>query len=65
MQTIYIAEASSINFMRSCKYGFGVLGVSLKYFLANLGIYKTKIFRKEARKLDINEELPYYYKPQE
>ncbi|MBR6163922.1 glycosyltransferase family 2 protein [bacterium] len=63
--TKYFPEASSINFMRSCKYGFGVLGVSLKYFLANLGIYKTKIFRKDAKKLDVNEELPYYYKPQE
>ena len=61
--TKYFPEASSINFMRSCKYGFGVLSVSLKYFLANLGIYKSKIFRKDAKKLDINEELPYYYKP--
>ena len=63
--TKYFPEASSINFMRSCKYGFGVLGVSLKYFLANLGIYKSKIFRKDAAKLDINEELPYYHKTQE
>jgi len=63
--TKYFPEASSINFMRSCKYGFGVLGVSIKYFLANLGIYKSRIFKKDAKKLDVNEELPYYYKPQE
>ena len=61
--TKYFPEASSINFIRSCKYGFGVLSVSIKYFLANLGIYKSKIFRKDAQKLDINQELPYYYKP--
>ena len=32
--TKYFKEASSINFVRSCKYGFGVLGVSLLYRLA-------------------------------
>lgn len=32
--TKYFKEASSINFTRSCKYGFGVLGVSLLYRLA-------------------------------
>lgn len=60
--TKYFPEASSINFARSCKYGFGVLGVSIKYFLAYAGIYKSKIFRKDALKLDINSELPYYHK---
>lgn len=58
----YFPEASSINFIRSCKYGFGVLGVSIKYFLAYSGIYKSKIFRKDAKKLDKNAQLPYYYK---
>ncbi len=60
--TKYFPEASSINFMRSCKYGLGVLSVSLKYFLAYTGIYKSKIFKKNAQKLDINKELPYYNK---
>ena len=59
--TKYFPEASSINFRRSCKYGFGVLGVSLKYFLAYCGIYKSKIFRKDAKKLDMQAELPYYH----
>ena len=59
--TKYFPEASSINFSRSCKYGFGVLGVSIKYFLAYLGLYKSKIFRKDAKKLDVNSELPYYH----
>jgi glycosyltransferase involved in cell wall biosynthesis len=36
--TKYFEEASSINLQRSMKYGFGVLGVSLKYFFHRLGI---------------------------
>ena len=57
----YFPEASSINFTRSCKYGFGVLSVSIKYFLAYSGLYKSKIFKPDAEKLDINAELPYYH----
>ncbi len=34
--TKYFEEASSINFMRSSKYGLGVLGVSLKYFFKRI-----------------------------
>lgn len=57
--TKYFKEASSINFTHSCNYGFGVLGVSLKYFLAKrLGI-KSKIFKKDAKKLDLKERLEY------
>ncbi|MBL7962356.1 MAG: glycosyltransferase family 2 protein [Flavobacteriales bacterium] len=36
--TKYFDEASSINFSRSMTYGFGVLGVSLRYFLARVGV---------------------------
>ncbi|MCD4696426.1 MAG: glycosyltransferase family 2 protein [Bacteroidales bacterium] len=43
--TKYFAEASSINFRRSAKYGLGVLGTSVRYFLAKVGIYKSKLFR--------------------
>jgi len=39
--TKYFEGASSINFKRSTKYGLGVLGTSLQYFLAKLGIYKA------------------------
>ena len=42
--TKYFKEASSINFVRSCKYGFGVLKVSLEYVLARIGI-KSGIFK--------------------
>ena len=59
--TKYFPEASSINFLRSLKYGFGVLIVSLKYFLAYTGIYKTKIFKHNAKKLNPNAELSYVH----
>jgi glycosyltransferase involved in cell wall biosynthesis len=36
--TKYFAEASSINFARSSKYGLGVLRVSIRYRLAKWGI---------------------------
>jgi glycosyltransferase involved in cell wall biosynthesis len=36
--TKYFKEASSINFIRSCKYGFGCFDVSLRYRMARLGI---------------------------
>lgn len=60
--TKYFKEASSINFARSCKYGFGVLGLSLEYFLAKHSFIKSKIFKKDAKKLDLESELEYFYK---
>lgn len=59
--TKYFKEASSINFLRSCKYGFGVLGVSILYRLAKMGL-KFGIFNKNGKKLDLETELTYYYK---
>lgn len=44
--TKYFEEASSINIRRSIKYGLGVMGVSLRYFLARKNILKSRIFRK-------------------
>jgi len=38
--TKYFDDASSINFKRSVKYGFGVLSVSIRYFLHNLGLLR-------------------------
>ena len=58
--TKYFPDASSINLKRSLKYGFGVLGVSIEYLLANLGIFKSKIFMHNARKLNLNAQLDYY-----
>ncbi len=42
--TRYFEEASSINFTRSCTYGFGVLYWSLMYRLTKWGLARTKIF---------------------
>ena len=42
--TKYFKEASSINFVRSCKYGLGVLKVSLESLLARIGL-KSGIFK--------------------
>lgn len=45
--TKYFQEASSINFKRSTKYGFGVLRVSFGHFLQRLGLAKIKIYEKK------------------
>lgn len=44
--TKYFDEASSINFSRSMTYGIGVVGVSLRYFLARMGLAKWSILGK-------------------
>lgn len=43
--TRYFEEASSINFSRSMKYGFGVLATSLKFLLQKTGLAKPGIFQ--------------------
>jgi glycosyltransferase involved in cell wall biosynthesis len=43
--TKYFEEASSINFRRSTKYGFGVLGTSIKHRLNKWGMMKSKIYQ--------------------
>ncbi|MGW8300924.1 MAG: glycosyltransferase family 2 protein [Desulfobacterales bacterium] len=42
--TKYFAQASSINFFRSVKYGFGCLQTALVYRLARSGLIKSAIF---------------------
>jgi len=44
--TKYFDEASSINFRRSMKYGFGVLGTSLKHRFQKWGLARYEIYRK-------------------
>ncbi|MFN3849342.1 MAG: glycosyltransferase family 2 protein [Spirosomataceae bacterium] len=41
--TKYFEEASSINFVRSSKYGLGVLRVSMLYCLSKIGIFKWSL----------------------
>ena len=47
--TRYFAEASSIGFRRSVRYGFGVVGTTLLAFLARTGIYRHRLFDLTAR----------------
>ena len=43
--TKYFPDASSINFLRSVKYGIEVLATSIKYVLAKNGLKEFSIFR--------------------
>jgi glycosyltransferase involved in cell wall biosynthesis len=47
----YFPEASSINFSRSMKYGFGVLGTALQFRAARFGFAKSPRFAESGRKL--------------
>ena len=49
--TKYFEEASSINFARSVKYGFGVLGTSFKYRLQKWHLGHFGIFSHKGRRL--------------
>jgi glycosyltransferase involved in cell wall biosynthesis len=55
--TRYFPEASSINFQRSVKYGFGVLRTSLIYRGQRWGLVRSHLFGKQ------NHQLPadYYH----
>jgi glycosyltransferase involved in cell wall biosynthesis len=44
--TKYFPEASSINFVRSSKYGLGVLRVSFSHFLQRMGLAKFKMYEE-------------------
>ena len=45
--TKYFAEASSINFVRSAKYGLGVLRVSVVHRLSKWGVVRSLLYRRE------------------
>lgn len=46
--TRYFPEASSINFVRSIRYGMGVLGISLLGALSRSGLYRHPLFHRAA-----------------
>jgi glycosyltransferase involved in cell wall biosynthesis len=46
----YFAEASSVNFVRSLRYGFGCLGTGLEYRLAAMGLVSGARFPRAARR---------------
>ena len=57
--TKYFGEASSINFRRSVKYGFGVLATTLQYLLQKWGLIHIPRFSTDGRKLESTNE-DYY-----
>ena len=48
--TRYFAEASSIGFRRSVRYGFGVIGTTLLAWLARIGVYRDRRFASITRR---------------
>jgi glycosyltransferase involved in cell wall biosynthesis len=57
--TKYFGEASSINFRRSVKYGFGVLATTLECGLQRMGLIHSPRFSKTGRKLETEREAYY------
>ncbi len=50
--TKYFDEASSINFRRSLKYGFGVLSTTMQFALQRLHLAHFRIFNPNGRRLE-------------
>jgi glycosyltransferase involved in cell wall biosynthesis len=50
--TKYFEDASSINFRRSVKYGFGVLATTMQFALEKIGIGHFRIFNAKGRRLE-------------
>jgi glycosyltransferase involved in cell wall biosynthesis len=59
--TKYFKEASSINFRRSVKYGFGVLATTMEFALQKMGLIHLPRFSDIGRKLE--DERETYYAP--
>ena len=51
----YFEEASTIDFARSVRYGFGVLWTSLQAFAHRHGLAKPRLFDPSGRRLDPSE----------
>lgn len=51
--TKYFPEASSIDFWRSLRYGFGVLAVAAAGLLDRLGLYSARFLRFERSRADV------------
>ncbi len=57
--TKYFKEASSINFARSVKYGFGVLGTTVQFVLQRAGLIRLARFNEQGRRLE-TDHTTYY-----
>jgi len=56
--TKYFAEASSINFSRSCKYGLGCLQTATAFRLAKWGLRSSRVFDTVGAKLSTSKPAP-------
>jgi hypothetical protein len=56
--TKYFEEASSINFERSVKYGFGVLGTALDFRLKRMGLKRPPIFEDRPGEKLLDAPVP-------
>ena len=56
--TRYAADASSINFARSIRYGFGCVGTALEFALARWGIARSAHFPTPLRRRARGQEEP-------
>ncbi|PIU83125.1 MAG: glycosyl transferase family 2 [Elusimicrobia bacterium CG06_land_8_20_14_3_00_38_11] len=50
----YFSEASSINFLRSCKYGFSALFFLLKFLFHKYRLFHQQIFTKKSETTDLH-----------
>jgi len=57
--TKYFAEASSINFRRSVKYGLEVVATTMQFALQKIGLVRLPRFSGDGRKLEARR-TPYY-----
>jgi glycosyltransferase involved in cell wall biosynthesis len=53
----YFPEASSINFRRSVRYGFGCLGTAGRFFLERHGWASFRIFSRTGRRLEVEQPV--------
>lgn len=60
--TKYFAEASSINFSRSCKYGLGCLQTASAFRLAKWGMSRSRVFDPSGARLLISGQTPSGYR---
>ena len=49
--TRYAVDSSSLDFRRSLRYGLGVVGVSLQFRAARLGVLHPSLFDPGGRRL--------------
>jgi len=56
--TRYFAEASSLNFGRSVRYGFGCLSTGLAFRLAKLGLLRSNLFPSDKQRATAAESAP-------